>query len=83
MIYQLIGPKYLKPGQYVDMGYPGERWGVIASVIQEDYALPNPCMVTGTRKFTPQPVTLFSIHGCAQRHEVDPKTVPCVWGWNA
>jgi len=63
MLYQLVGGKYLKVGNRVDMGPVGDRWGIIQKVLEEDYKLPNPCVMSGTNKFYTQPLNLFLIRG--------------------
>lgn len=81
MLYQLIGPKYLQVGNRVDMGPIGERWGVIVKVVEEDFKLPNPCMVTGQTKFWQQPVNLFLIRGGYDNPQNEPRQ--SVWGFNS
>lgn len=81
-LYQLIGPKNLKPGQTVDMGPGGHRYGRIQAVVKEDYVLPNPCMVTGQVKFFQQPVNLYLIRGIDNPQKT---LIPVgyVWGFTA
>lgn len=80
-LYQLVGPKYLAAGNKVDMGPVGDRWGIIVKVQQEDYKLPNPCVVTGQTPFHPQPVNLFLIRGGDFNSRNDP--LPTVWGFQS
>ena len=81
MLYQLFGSKDLRIGELVDMGPINERWGRIVKVQEEDYKLPNPCMVTGQTKFYPQPINLYLIRG-GYKNE---RNEPCrsVWGFTA
>jgi hypothetical protein len=83
-LYQLAGPKYLRVGDYVNIGPGGyDQWGVIRAVVKEDYKLPNPCMVEGARKFIMQPLNLFLIRGIPRREMVDENAVPCVYSFTS
>ncbi len=79
-IYQLVGVPGMQLGTVVDMGDGGHRYGIIASVVKEDYKLPNPCVVTGAIKFINQKVNLYSIHSI----DYKPSYVGgYVFGWRA
>lgn len=80
-LYQLIGKLNLTPGTVVDMGPGGHRYGVIQSIVKENYQLPDKCVVTGQIKFYQQPVHLYMIRGM----EKAPINKPCnyVWSWTS
>jgi hypothetical protein len=80
-LYQLIGSTSLQPGNLVDMGNGGHRYGKIVSVIKKDYKLPNPCMVTGAIKFFKQEVNLYLIRGLDEKPIRPPDGY--AWGWTA
>ncbi len=77
-LYQLVGNKSLTRGQVVDMGNGGHRYGIIQSVVKEDYKLPDKCMVSGAIKFYMQPLNLYMIRGM----DKTPESIHgYVWWW--
>jgi hypothetical protein len=72
MLYQLIGNQFLRPGNLVDMGPGGERFGIIQSIVKENYQLPDKCAVTGSIRFINRPVHLFLIRGCSNSQNNPP-----------
>lgn len=85
-LYQLPGrPGYL-PGTVVEVAGPYDRYGRVLKVLQEDYKLPNPCMLSGpSRLGFPYKLSLYLIRGTGNRAEQDGQTVPAlpVWGFTA
>ena len=79
-LYQLPGRKNLKRGDLVDMGPGNERYGIIQGVIKEDYSLPNPCVVSGSIKYFPKPLSLYLISGTPNKMKNPP--VGYVWSFS-
>ncbi len=67
MLYQLPGQQHLKVGNLVNIGPGGHRFGIVQSVIKENYQMSDKCVVSGTGRFNSQPVHLFLIRGCANQ----------------
>jgi hypothetical protein len=78
MLYQLAGEQHLRVGNLVDMGPGGERFGIIQSIIKENYQLPDKCVVVGSIKFNHRPVHLFLIRGCPNSQ----KNPPAGYAWS-
>lgn len=72
MLYQLIGDQWLRAGNLVDMGPGGERFGIIQSIVKENYQLPDKCVVGGSIKCNHRPVHLFLIRGCSNSQKNNP-----------
>lgn len=83
-LYQLIGSQNLWVGCLVEIGGPYDRFGVIQSVIEKDFKLPNPCVVDGPRKFLQQKVNLYLIRGISSntKTNTDVKLAMPVWGFS-
>ncbi len=79
-LYQLVGSQSLTKGTVVDMGPGGQRLGIIVSIVEKDYKLPNPCMTQGAIKFYMQPLNLYMIRGIDYTPDI---IGGYVWGWTA
>jgi hypothetical protein len=81
-LYKLVGHPGMTPGTTVDMGSIGHRYGRIQSVLQTDYVLPTPCVLTGPVRATQyKGLTLYLIRGLDNYRPNG--ALPPVWGWSS